>query len=116
MIVLVLESRRKRRGFPGRQLHCALHKGFAAMIRRVGSVLLMTLILAAPVAVRSDTSEDFVTPNPWTLCAKSTNRLERQEAIPCQLLRVISKAESGRYYVGKLVVMALPWTVMAEVG
>ena len=48
------------------------------------------------------------------MCAKATNRIERQEGIPRQLLRAISKAESGRYHEGKQVVMAWPWTVMAE--
>ena len=84
------------------------------MLLRVGSVLLMTLILASPMAARADTNEDVGAPNPWTMCAKATNRIERQEAIPRQLLRAISKAESGRYHEGKQVVMAWPWTVMAE--
>jgi hypothetical protein len=48
------------------------------------------------------------------MCAKATNRVERQEGIPRQLLRAISKAESGRLHRGKEVVMAWPWTVMAE--
>jgi hypothetical protein len=84
------------------------------MILRVGSALLMTLILAAPMAAKADTGEAVGTPNPWTMCAKATNKVERQEGIPRQLLRAISKAESGRYHEGKQVVMAWPWTVMAE--
>ena len=52
--------------------------------------------------------------NPWTMCAKATNHIERTEAIPRQLLRAISKAESGRFHQGRQVVMAWPWTVMAE--
>jgi hypothetical protein len=53
-------------------------------------------------------------PNPWTLCAKATNEIERREGIPRQLLRAISKVESGRLHQRKKVVMAWPWTVMAE--
>jgi hypothetical protein len=52
--------------------------------------------------------------NPWTMCAKATNHIERTEAIPRQLLRAISKAESGRFHQGRRVVMAWPWTVMSE--
>jgi hypothetical protein len=52
--------------------------------------------------------------NPWTMCAKATNRIERLEGIPRQLLRAISKAESGRFHKERQVVMAWPWTVMAE--
>jgi hypothetical protein len=52
--------------------------------------------------------------NPWTICAKATNLVEREEAIPRQLLRAISKIESGRFHPRKQVVMAWPWTVMAE--
>src|SRR5499426_259552 len=113
MIVLVLESRRKGHGFPGLRLHCALHKGFPRMLWRVGFVLVMALIIGAPPAARADTN-DAGASNPWTMCAKATNRIERQEGIPRQLLRAISKAESGRYHEGKQIVMAWPWTVMAE--
>ena len=84
------------------------------MLLRVGSILLMTLILAGPVSASADTNEDAGAANPWTMCAKATNRIERQEAIPRQLLRAISKAESGRFHAGKQIVMAWPWTVMAE--
>src|SRR4030095_8523419 len=114
MIVLVLESRRRGCGFPGRRLHCALHKGFSRMLQRVGFALVMALILGGPLAARADTNEDTGAPNPWIMCAKATTRIERRERIPRQLLRAISKAESGRYHVGKQLVMAWPWTVMAE--
>src|SRR5215470_11841159 len=83
------------------------------MFTRVGIALLMALSLAAPTAAKAD-APDEASANPWTMCAKATNQLERQEAIPRQLLRAISKAESGRYYEPKQVVMAWPWTVMAE--
>jgi hypothetical protein len=52
--------------------------------------------------------------NPWTMCAKATNSVEREAGIPRQLLRAISKIEAGRYHAGKRLVMAWPWTVMAE--
>jgi hypothetical protein len=52
--------------------------------------------------------------NPWTMCAKATNNIEREAGIPRQLLRAISKIEAGRYHAGKRLVMAWPWTVMAE--
>jgi len=67
------------------------------------------------MAAWADASEDPAkAQNPWTVCAKATNRVERQEGIPRQLLRAISKAESGRLHAGKQLVMAWPWTVMAE--
>lgn len=84
------------------------------MFPRVGSALAMVLILAGPMVARADTNDEPGTANPWTMCAKATNRVERQEGIPRQLLRAISKAESGRYHQGKQLVMAWPWTVMAE--
>jgi hypothetical protein len=84
------------------------------MLWRVGFALVMALILAGPLAARADTNDETAAQNPWTMCAKATNRLERQEGIPRQLLRAISKAESGRYHEGKQLVMAWPWTVMAE--
>jgi hypothetical protein len=84
------------------------------LLQRVGSALVMALILAGPPAAKADTNDDAGAANPWTVCAKATNRIERQEGIPRQLLRAISKAESGRFHTGKQVVMAWPWTVMAE--
>jgi transglycosylase-like protein with SLT domain len=81
---------------------------------RVGFALVMALILGVPLAARADTNDETAAENPWTMCAKATNRLERAEGIPRQLLRAISKAESGRYHEGKQLVMAWPWTVMAE--
>ena len=85
------------------------------MVQRVGSALVMALILLGAMAARADANEEPAsTRNPWTMCAKATNRIERQEGIPRQLLRAISKAESGRFHAGKQVVMAWPWTVMAE--
>ena len=81
---------------------------------RVGFALVMALILGVPLAARADTNVETAVQNPWTMCAKATNRIERQEGIPRQLLRAISKAESGRYHEGKQLVMAWPWTVMAE--
>jgi soluble lytic murein transglycosylase-like protein len=75
----------------------------------------MALIFLGAMAVGADaTEEPASTQNPWTMCAKATNRIERQEGIPRQLLRAISKTESGRFHAGKQVVMAWPWTVMAE--
>jgi hypothetical protein len=85
------------------------------MIGKVGLALAAALILAGPATVLADTGEAAASaPNPWTMCAKATNQIERQEGIPRQLLRAISKAESGRFHQGKQVVMAWPWTVMAE--
>jgi len=84
------------------------------MILKACAALIFSLILAAPAAARADTSDDAGAENPWTMCAKATNHVERQEGIPRQLLRAISKAESGRFHAGKQIVMAWPWTVMAE--
>lgn len=73
------------------------------------------MVLAGPGSAMADTGNAAsMSPNPWTMCAKATNRVERDEDIPRQLLRAISKAESGRFHKGKQVVMAWPWTVMAE--
>jgi hypothetical protein len=73
------------------------------------------LLFACPVtAAAGASSTPALGDNPWTMCAKATNHIERAEAIPRQLLRAISKAESGRFHQGKQVVMAWPWTVMAE--
>jgi Transglycosylase SLT domain len=83
------------------------------MILRVGSALVMALVLAGSLAAKA-VAEEAAMLNPWTMCAKATNHIERQEGIPRQLLRAISKAESGRFHTGKQVVMAWPWTVMAE--
>jgi hypothetical protein len=69
----------------------------------------LAALLLAPTAAVADAGQ-----NPWTMCAKATNRVERDAGIPRQLLRAISKAESGRFHKGKQVVMAWPWTVMAE--
>src|SRR5262249_36720224 len=80
---------------------------------RVGWALAMVLLVAVPVAARADTGDDASTPNPWTMWAKATTKVEREDGIPRQLLRAISKAESGRYHEGKQVVMAWPWTVTA---
>lgn len=71
--------------------------------------------MASAAAAMADTgSTPSLGHNPWTMCAKATNRVERDEGVPRQLLRAISKAESGRFHKGKQVVMAWPWTVMAE--
>jgi hypothetical protein len=74
--------------------------------------LALTFLLLRPAA--ADDADPVVGDNPWTMCAKATNRIERQEAIPRQLLRAISKMESGRWHSGKQLVMAWPWTIMAE--
>lgn len=81
----------------------------ARSIHRFSLVPALAFAVASPAL--AGTAAD---PNPWTMCAKATNRVERQEGIPRQLLRAISKAESGRFHGGKQVVMAWPWTVMAE--
>jgi Transglycosylase SLT domain len=77
--------------------------------------LAAALLIAVPAAALAGASGlPAVGDNPWTMCAKATNRVERQEGIPRQLLRAISKAESGRLHKAKQIVMAWPWTVMAE--
>ena len=77
----------------------------------LAAALLLTGPVAAPAAAGNAPATGH---NPWTMCAKATNRIERQEGIPRQLLRAISKAESGRLHRDKQIVMAWPWTVMAE--
>jgi Transglycosylase SLT domain len=87
---------------------------FCPLLRRVRGSWLAVMLLAGPMPVMADTGNASMAANPWTMCAKATNRVERDEDIPRQLLRAISKAESGRFHKGKQVVMAWPWTVMAE--
>jgi hypothetical protein len=84
------------------------------LLRHVRGAWLAALVAASPAPLMADTGMPTVGANPWTMCAKATNRVERDEDIPRQLLRAISKAESGRFHKGKQVVMAWPWTVMAE--
>jgi len=79
------------------------------------AALLIGLVLAfGGRAAIADDADPGVGDNPWTMCARATNRIERQEGIPRQLLRAISKMESGRWHSGKQLVMAWPWTIMAE--
>jgi hypothetical protein len=73
------------------------------------------LALLLPLAAAAETEQTPVKKvSPWSLCAKATNLIERQDGIPRQLLRAISKVESGRFHAKKQIVMAWPWTVMAE--
>ena len=79
------------------------------------SLAIACLALLLPIAAAANQEPTVVKKtSPWTLCAKATNLIERQEGIPRQLLRAISKIESGRFHQKKQVVMAWPWTVMAE--
>src|SRR5262249_56895622 len=79
----------------------------------IAVALTLLFSLATRIAVAADGDADLGD-NPWTMCAKATNRIERQEGIPRQLLRAISKMESGRWHSGKQLLMAGPWTLMAE--
>jgi hypothetical protein len=84
---------------------------------RLAAGLTLALSVAAlslPAALASQEQPQVTKPSPWTLCARATNLIERQEGVPRQLLRAISKVESGRFHQKKRVVMAWPWTVMAE--
>jgi Transglycosylase SLT domain len=71
-------------------------------------------LLAPLAALAGQEQPDMTKPSPWTFCARATNLIERQEGVPRQLLRAISKIESGRLHQKKRIVMAWPWTVMAE--
>ena len=71
-------------------------------------------LLAPLAALAGQEQPDVTKPSPWTFCARATNLIERQEGVPRQLLRAISKIESGRLHQKKRIVMAWPWTVMAE--
>lgn len=72
------------------------------------------LMVTGPGPASAGQTAQVTTSNPWTMCAKATNRVERERGIPRQLLRAISKAESGRFNKERQAVMAWPWTVMAE--
>jgi hypothetical protein len=99
-------------------MHMASPASLLPRKRRAGGAIRRGCLAAALVAASTLTAVAGGLPdvgtNPWTMCAKATNRVERQAGIPRQLLRAISKAESGRLHHGKKVVMAWPWTVMAE--
>lgn len=82
------------------------------LVRGLAIACLALLLPAAAAANQEPTA--VKKPSPWSLCAKATNLIERQEGVPRQLLRAISKIESGRFHQKKQVVMAWPWTVMAE--
>ena len=71
-------------------------------------------VLAPQAALAGQEQPQVTQPSPWTFCARATNLIERQEGVPRQLLRAISKVESGRLHQKKRIVMAWPWTVMAE--
>ncbi|HVR65438.1 MAG TPA: transglycosylase SLT domain-containing protein [Verrucomicrobiae bacterium] len=94
--------------------------GLGQRLGRLASWLTLVLsvatlsLLASPAARANQEQSQVTKPSPWTLCAKATNLIERQEGVPRQLLRAISKVESGRFHQKKRVVMAWPWTVMAE--
>src|SRR5262245_35394890 len=79
-----------------------------------GGLVLATLALYWPATAHDANQAQDLKPNPWSLCAKATNLIERQEGIPRQLLRAISKVESGRFHKKKQLVMAWPWTVMPK--
>ena len=102
------ESYQGHRSGPGRR-YGRLAAGLTLML----SVAALSL-LASPAALATQEQPQVTKPSPWTLCAKATNLIERQEGVPRQLLRAISKVESGRFHQKKRVVMAWPWTVMAE--
>jgi hypothetical protein len=91
-------------------------KAIPPRFSRLRGYLLVGLLMAGGPAMAGDPSASTQSKpaNPWTMCAKATNLIERQEGIPRQLLRAISKIESGRLHPRKKIVMAWPWTVMAE--
>jgi Transglycosylase SLT domain len=89
----------------------ARRQGGSAAVR---ALAIAALALLLPLGAAAEESAPAGKPSPWSLCAKATNLIERQEGIPRQLLRAISKVESGRFHKKKQVVMAWPWTVMAE--
>src|SRR5262245_14779315 len=83
-------------------------------LTRILAVAAIALLLPLGAAAAATEEAAVKKPSPWSLCAKATNLIERQEGIPRQLLRAISKVESGRFHAKKQIVMAWPWTVMAE--
>jgi len=105
----ILESYQGRRKAPGRS-HGRPGDGLIRALAIAGLSFLLPLGAAAAATEEAPVTK----PSPWSLCAKATNLIERQEDIPRQLLRAISKVESGRFHAKKQVVMAWPWTVMAE--
>jgi hypothetical protein len=78
------------------------------------ALLAAAFLLGLSVPALADSASGTAKVNPWTMCARATNNVEREEGIPRQLLRAISKIEAGRYHAGKRLLMAWPWTVMAE--
>ena len=102
------------------ELHQGNRNGLGRRCGRMAAGLSLALavaalgLLAPPAALAGKEQPQATTASPWTLCAKATNLIERQENVPRQLLRAISKVESGRLHKKKRIVMAWPWTVMAE--
>jgi hypothetical protein len=78
------------------------------------TLLAAAFLLGLSVPALAESASGTAKVNPWTMCARATNNVERDEGIPRQLLRAISKIEAGRYHAGKRLIMAWPWTVMAE--
>jgi len=52
--------------------------------------------------------------NPWKICARETQEVERQKDIPTYLLAAISLAETGRWNEESRENVAWPWTVTAK--
>src|SRR5262245_46977187 len=94
----ILESYQGRRKGPGRG-HGRPGDGLIGALAIAGLSFLLPLGAAAAAAEQPPVTK----PSPWTLCAKATNLIERQEGIPRQLLRAISKVESGRFHAKKQV-------------
>ncbi len=102
------ESYQGNRHSPGRRC------GRLAAGLTLALTMAATSLLASPAALASQEQPQTRTSSPWTFCARATNLIERQEGVPRQLLRAISKIESGRLHQKKRIVMAWPWTVMAD--
>jgi Transglycosylase SLT domain len=105
----IRESYQGRRNAPGRG-----HGRAGYGLTRTLAIAALALLLPLGAAAAATDDAAVKKPSPWSLCAKATNLIERQEGIPRQLLRAISKVESGRFHAKKQIVMAWPWTVMAE--
>ena len=110
----ILSKRQFSESYQGNRNSLARHCGrLAAGLTLALSVATLSLMAPLP-ALASQEQAQGKTASPWTFCARATNLIERQEGVPRQLLRAISKVESGRLHQKKRIVMAWPWTVMAE--
>lgn len=72
--------------------------------------LAIVLVLASPAGAESGTPAEAAA----RVCLEHTDRFEKQQGLPPQILGAISLAESGRWNAEKRETIAWPWTIYAQ--